>query len=49
MDWDLRPKLVCRKCGNDDSKLFGLIYNPDHDNAPRMPLSSPYLKAKNGG
>jgi hypothetical protein len=49
MEWDLRPKLRCKRCGNEDSELFGLIYTPDYDVAPRLPLSSPYLKAKNGG
>ncbi|MBZ9794314.1 hypothetical protein [Mesorhizobium sp. ES1-4] len=48
MEWDLRARLRCRKCGNDDARLFGLIYAPDYDKAPRMPLSSPYVGAKRG-
>ncbi|TPI10273.1 hypothetical protein FJW10_29610 [Mesorhizobium sp. B4-1-1] len=46
MEWDLRPKLKCRKCGNDDAKRFGIIYSPDYDKSPRMPFSSPYAGPK---
>lgn len=48
MEWDLRPKLSCRKCGNTDAKLFGLTYVPDYDRVPRLAMNSPYRKAKDG-
>lgn len=44
MEWDLRAKLRCRKCGNHDSKRFGLTYVPDYDKVPRSPIASPYRK-----
>ncbi|TIV70591.1 MAG: hypothetical protein E5V89_13940 [Mesorhizobium sp.] len=44
MEWDLRPKLRCAKCGNTESKRFGLSYTPDYEK--KQPLSSPYLKGR---
>ena len=39
MEWDIRPKLKCGKCGG---KAVGLIYSPD--TTPR----SPYREATGG-
>jgi len=45
MEWDLRPKLSCKKCGNTDPKRFGLSYVPDYDKHQPQ-ISSPYLGEK---
>jgi len=44
MEWDIRPKLKCAKCGGTD---VGLTYTPD--TRPIGDLASPYRQRSKGG